>query len=217
MNRATVISELIDEFAWLYGKYSNELRSATQPYLLERVENEVNDYKYRPMNKLVRETLLEHVGVLPVIATTIYPYIADKDVDLGEALIMLAVHDIGELITGDVNTFTKSPGNDTKEHHEALKLLHASYHDLYMDIELQASKTAKFAKSVDKLAGDIMDYVTPAEITIQRLKYFVGVDAAGIVPMIMKHKRPYMLWNPFLTEFHKVLVERIDTKLKGVG
>lgn len=207
-------SELVDQLEWLYEKYSNEVRSATQPYQLKKVTAEVKDFVYRPEASLVRESLLEHVGALPMIATTIYPYIDDPKVDIGEALVMLAVHDIGELTTHDINTFVKKSSDDADERKHALKLLHTHYHDLYMDIETQTSQTAKFAKSIDKIAGDIMDYVTPAEITVPRLKHFVGVEKDEIIPLLIKHKRPYMLWNPFMTDLHKVLIERLEERLE---
>lgn len=214
MKNSKTIPDLIDELEWLYEKYSKEVRSATQPYHLEKIIADFREYEYKPETILVRESLLEHVGILPVIATTIYPYINDPKVSLGDSLIMLAIHDIGELITHDVNTFIKETSDAEDEQQEALKLLHSNYHDFYKDVETQASQTAKFAKSIDKIAGDVMDYVTPADITIERLKYFVGVEADEIIPLIIKHKRPYMLWNPFMTDLHKELIKRLETKLK---
>ena len=212
MKNKKSIEELIDELEWLYKKYSLEMRAGTQPYYL----NPKSLKKYDPKSRFVRETLLEHVGVLPVIATTVFPYIKDKKVDLGKALTMLAIHDIGELEVGDEITFTKKPVDKLKEQEAALKILDPIYHDLYLDVESQKSQTAKFAKSIDKLAGDILDYVTPAEITIERFKHFVGVDADEIVPLIIKHKRPYMLWNPFLTDIHKVLIQKMRKKLSSL-
>lgn len=214
MKHPMTIPQLIDELEWLYEKYSTEVRAATQPYLLNKVVESQVDFKYDPTAVLVRESLLEHVGTLPMIATTIYPYIEDPIVDLGQALVMLAVHDIGELVTHDVITFKKQPREDKEEQVQALTLLHTFYHDVYTDIETQKSQTAKFAKSIDKIAGDIMDYVTPASITIQRLKHFVGVEAEEIIPLIVEHKRPYMLWNPFMTSLHEEIIDRLAKKLE---
>jgi hypothetical protein len=39
-------------------------------------------------------------------------------------------------------------------------------------------------------------------------------DADGIVPLIEKHKRPYMLWNPFMTEFHILLLSKLSHKIQ---
>jgi hypothetical protein len=207
-------TELLEKIEYLFAGYSNEMRKTTQPFQLYRVQNYISNYEYNPNDLIVRESLMEHVGSLPVIATAIFPYINDEAVDIGQALLMLAVHDIGELITGDEMVFTKQVDSDNKEQKAALTLLDDSYHSIYNDIETQGSPTAKFAKSIDTISADIMDYMTPAEITVERFKCLMDVDPEQIMSLYSKHKRPYMLWNPFLTEFHKLLCERLEAKLK---
>lgn len=174
----------------------------------------VTDYSYDPEDTLIRETLMEHVGSLPVLATALYPYLGDSDVNLGDSLTMLAIHDIGELMTGDEMTFTKAASAADPEHEAARKLLDPYYHGLYEDVEAKGSKSAKFAKSIDKIAPDIFDYLTPADITIWRFQHFVGIPKSEIIELIIKHKRPYMEWNPFMTEFHVYLMEQLAAKLK---
>lgn len=205
--------ELLSKIEYLYSGYSNEMRKTTQPFQLARVQNQVPEYEYNPNDPIIRESLMEHVGALPAIATAIFPYINDKSVDIGQALLMLAVHDIGELITGDEMVFTKHVDSETKEQKAALTLLDSSYHEIYNDVETQGSRTAKFAKSIDKISADIMDYLTPADITVTRFKRLIDVEPNQIMGLFLKHKRPYMLWNPFLTEFHKLLCEKIEEKL----
>ncbi len=151
---------------------------------------------------------MEHVGSTPIVATAFYPHIDSADVDLGKALTMLAIHDIGELIHGDTMTFIKKESAKDPEHEAALSLLNSLYHGLYNDVESQTSMTAKFAKAIDKITPDIIDYLTPADITIWRYRYFVGIGQDEIVGLIEKKKRPYMLWSPFMTEFHKLLLDR---------
>ncbi|MBP9686841.1 MAG: HD domain-containing protein [Candidatus Doudnabacteria bacterium] len=57
----------------------------------------------------ILESLLEHVGSLPVVATFLYPYLEQKEkVDLGRTLTMLAIHDIGEIIVGDAHSHRKT-------------------------------------------------------------------------------------------------------------
>jgi hypothetical protein len=208
------IPELLEKLEWLYEKYSHELRAGTQPYHLQKILAGNKAYEYHPDDPIIRESLLEHIGVTPMVATTIYPYVKDKKVDLGNALTMLAIHDIGELITGDENTFIKKSENKMDEQKAALRLLDISYHELYKDSESQTSQSAKFAKAVDKIVPDILDYLTPADITIARFKHFVGIEPEKIPSLYLKYKRPYMLWNPFMTEFHIFLVEKIAEKLK---
>lgn len=191
-----------------------ERRATTQPYFLHIINAAVPGYCYTPDDVLVRESLMEHVGSLPVIATALYPHINDPAVNLGDALTMLAIHDIGELITGDENTFTKKAGSNA-EFEAGLQLLHPFYHSIYKDVETKTSKSAQFAKSIDKITPDIIDYLTPVNITLQRYKHFVGIEAGQIVETIIKAKRTYMLWSPFMTAFHTYLTEKITEKLAG--
>lgn len=206
---------LLEELEFLFEGYSNELRTTTQPYQLSRIQTKVDGYEYYPDDILTRETLIEHVGSLPMLAAAFYPYIADEEVDLGKALRMLAIHDIGELITGDESVFTKKADSKIKEKEAALKLLNPIYHEDLEDIENQTSKSAKFAKAIDKINPDIIDLLTPAEITISRYKHYVGVEPDEIIDLIIKFKRPYMLWNPFMTEFHKLLMSKLEEKLSS--
>lgn len=207
--------ELLNKLEFLFEKYSDELRATTQPYILRRVKEKVSGYSYHPEDAIIRETLIEHSGSLPIVATAFYPYIDDDEVDLGQALVMLAIHDIGELITGDEMTFTKKASSKDPEREAALGLLHPYYHTIYDDIETQNSKSAKFAKAIDKITPDIMEYLAPADVTLWRYKHFAKKEPHEIIPTIEKFKRPYMLWNPFMTEFHKLLLEKVDAKLKA--
>ena len=209
------MKEILEQVEYLFKHYSVERRATTQPYLLEIAERKINGYKYDPDDVLVRETLIEHVGSLPMLGTALFPYIDDPEVDLGESLVMMAIHDIGELITGDEMVFTKKADSHIAEHEAALKLLDPYYHPIYENAEAKESKSAKFAKSIDKINPDIIDYLMPAEITKLRYKHFVGIEPDQIIPTIEKHKRPYMLWNPFMTEFHVYLLGQLDKKLKA--
>jgi hypothetical protein len=209
------VAEVLDELEMLLDNYPRTMRATDQPYRLELVRQREAAYHYDPKDDLIRENLLEHVGSLPVVATTIYPYLDDPTVDLGQALVMLAVHDIGELVTGDEITFTKQAASVQDEQLAALGLLHPSYHDLYREVEAKSSPTAKFAKAVDKMTPDILDCLTPPEITVPRLRYFAKAGPDEIVGLLLKYKRPYMLWNPFMTELHKLICARLTERLRG--
>lgn len=209
------MQEILDKVEYLFEHYSLERRATTQPYLLKMVKGRLKGYKYHPYDDLVRETLIEHVGSLPILGTALYPYIDDPEVDLGQSLIMMAIHDIGELITGDEMVFTKKADSHIAERRAALKLLDPIYHNAYNDAETKTSKSAKFAKSIDKINPDIIDYLMPAEITRWRYREYVGIEPDQIIETIVEHKRPHMLWNPFMTEFHTFLLEQLDKKLRA--
>ena len=215
MSKTPSMQAILDQVEFLFEHYSLERRATTQPYLLKVAQEQLKGYDYHPDDDLVRETLIEHVGSLPMLGTALYPYIDDTDVDLGQALVMMAIHDIGELITGDEMTFTKKADAGIAERKAALKLLDPMYHDIYDDAETKTSKSAKFAKSIDKINPDILDYLMPPEITKWRYKEYVGIEPEQIIETIVEHKRPYMLWNPFMTEFHIFLLEQLDKKLRA--
>lgn len=213
MTEKIQIAKALKEIEFLFEHYSQERRATTQPYLLKKVEDTIKDYSYHPDDELVRETLMEHVGSTPIVATALFPYLEDPGVSIGDSLTMLAIHDIGELITGDEITFTKKASSKDSEYKAALQLLNPIYHDIYDDAEAKTSKSAKFAKAIDKITPDIMDYLTPADITIWRYRHFVGIEPEQIIPTIIQHKRPYMIWNPFMTKFHVYLIDQLRHKL----
>ena len=210
----TTPAETLDHILFLYAGYSTEHRATTQPFHLERAKNNVREYRYEVEDLLVREPLIEHSGSLPIVATAIYPYIDAPAVNLGDALTMLAIHDIGELVVGDDMTFTKSKEVAEDEQAHALKLLPETFHEAYLDIEALRTESARFAKSVDKITPDIIDVMTPAEVTIKRFKHFVGKEPREIVPLIREFKHGYMVWNDYMTELHSEVLDRLDAKLR---
>jgi hypothetical protein len=215
MDGKNKILEVLEQICTLLKGYSEEHRASTQPFHLDKLRKTFPDYKYVCNDRLVREPLIEHIGSLPVIATTVYPYIDEPGVDLGKALIMLAIHDIGEIKTGDENVFTKDVSSKDVETKYALEILNPYYHDLYIDMQNQGSLTAKFAKTVDKVTPDIIDMLTPAEVTIERYRGMTGKSVSEIVPMIREFKYPYVTWNSFLTELYLVILERIELQLNS--
>jgi len=211
--KSNIYAKALDNIIFLYERYSKQHRANTQPFHLQKVRSFVKGYVYKYDDLLVREPLIEHSGSLPIVATAIYPNINNINVDLGKALIMLAIHDIGELVTGDEITFTKS-GDGHSEKKQALKLLSPYYHEIYKEMEGRTSDTGRFAKAVDKMTPDIVDLMTPAEITVERYKKFVKKEAKEIVETIKEFKHPYMLWNEFMTNLHLEILARIDKKLR---
>ena len=210
----TIYSQVLDKIIFFYEHYSKEHRACTQPFQLEKIQNFFKDYKYNCKDLIVREALIEHSGSLPIVAITLFPYIDNKNIDLGRALIMLAIHDIGELAIGDEIIFTKKKEALGEEQKQALKLLPKSFHEIYLEMEGRTSDTARFAKSIDKITPDIVDLITPANITATRYKQFTNKEPNEIVPLIKEFKHPYMVWNDFIKNLHLETLDRLDKKLK---
>lgn len=203
----TPIPQLVNELLAQVQAYNSVYRKSTQSNTLRQVQAKFPEYRVDYNDNIVRETLLEHVGHLPIIAVFLHPYL-DKPVDLGKVLTMLAIHDIGELTTGDEITFSKISEQGGEEYDAALQTLHPSYHELYKEMDNFASSESKFVKSVDKMAPDIWDVVAGLDYTAKRLHAQAGWPLWECAQRLQAYKRPYMTWSPFLTEFHDELMRR---------
>jgi HD domain len=125
-NHSTLLHQLCD----LILNYSRTFRATTQPTNLAIFQEQFPDEIYNPHNKIYRESLLEHTGSLPIIASFLHPYL-ENNVDLGKCLQMLAFHDIGETVLGDINTFVKTDLNKQDEYEIALSLIHPSQKPIF--------------------------------------------------------------------------------------
>lgn len=208
------MSEFLEYLEYLYKGHSNVHRKITQPFVYENVRNDYPDRDYQPGDNIVCETLIEHVGSLPLMTIAFYPHLNDSEVDLGETMTLLAIHDIGEIETGDETIYKKKADADRVEYEAALKILDPIYHEKLHDVEHKISKSAKFAKAIDKLTPDILDYFSTKEVMLYWYSQHMNTeDPQDIVDIIRKHKQPFFAWNEFLTEFHEYLLEEISKKL----
>jgi 5'-deoxynucleotidase YfbR-like HD superfamily hydrolase len=204
---SVLLEQLLDQLA----KYSNVSRKSTQPFTLKRLREKYPNDSFDFDDLAIRETLIEHVGCLPIIAAFLHPYL-DIEVDLGKVLIMLSVHDIGETELGDELTFTKTSNQDQTEFEKGLQLLHPNYHSIYKEESDLQTTESKFAKSIDKIAPDILDFLSGEEYTINRLSVQAGWDKSEVIQKIRDKKRLFMLWSEFMTGFHDELFSRFSTK-----
>lgn len=200
-------SELLDELITLLQGYGSLHRKSTQPFIHTKLSRLFPDYEFTFDDESIRETLLEHVGSLPIVATFLHPHL-EKSVDLGRTLIMLAIHDIGELTVGDELVFLKEDTVKGSEREAAQALLHGSYAELYDELEAGQTYEARFALSVDKITPDIYDLLCGEEYTIRRLSAQASWKSEEVIRNIRARKRPYMEWSSFLTEFHDSLFSR---------
>lgn len=198
---------LLDKLLKLYSQYTAEYRSSIQPEKLRIIKESGVEAKFD--SKLIRESLLEHVGHLPITAVAIYPFVKDSAVNLGDALIMLSIHDIAELETGDIAIFIKTDEDKNKEQDIAFNMIEENLQDFYKDMEDQRTSSGKFAKSIDKIVADILDLLVPKEISIERYKS-MGVSKDEIVSKKREKKMQYMTWNPFLKSFYENLLDNVD-------
>ncbi len=197
---STELSNLLD----LLIRYSNVYRG---PYAPSRVTQTTAP----PGSKILRESLIDHIGALPVIATFLYPYL-NENIDIGKVLTMLAVHDIGETKVGDVLTVkrNKTTKEIKNEDEAALHQLNKNYHPLYKEFNNNNSNEAKFAHSVDKISPNLYELIVEKELAQKRHAYF-GFDIIKAV----KKDRDKMEWNTFLLSFYDELISLIEKRFEA--
>ncbi len=200
----------IDSLINLTKQYGGTYRASINPQQYSRHPEVSYD------SEAIKESLISHVGHLPIVATVLFPHIQNPEVDLGRALVMLAVHDIGETVTGDIMMFAKTAADTQHEDEIAYGMLEGDLLAALKDFNDLEDDSAKFAKSCDKLVADILEFLIPAEVSIARYLSLVGIDSVSeIISMKRQKKMQYMLWNPFLAELYDRLLERLQSYLES--
>jgi len=141
-------------------------------------------------DETLNEPLVEHVGHLPIVASYFHQFLEHKEgVDLGRVLTMLAIHDIGETVLGDIFSYTKTEAEEEEEVAVALTLLPQYLQDIFLEYEALESMDSKYAKSVDALAGFLPTLDMP-RIIIKRFK-----KRGACVDDVVRKKRSLMKWD----------------------
>jgi len=204
---------LLKEFVDLQGSYGFEKRNLVTP---ERYKNiaeagliELDNFD----NPALVENLTEHVGHLPIIAAFFHPYLEHSGkIDLGRVLTMLAIHDIGETVVGDVYSFKKDEAHDAAEKEAALNLLHSTQKDIYLEFEEKGSLEAKYAHSVDKLAP-LLAAITIPQVTIQH-----ALQHGLTIEMVAQGRESNFTWDKLLSEVFDLCVEHyLNVREGGEG
>ncbi|MEI6728764.1 MAG: HD domain-containing protein [bacterium] len=204
--------QTLDDLATLYTNYYHTHRASTNPFKLEEAIATNPDFQYGPDKIIIRENLAEHVGSLPIVASFLHPYIEHK-VDLGKALQMLAIHDIAETTLGDENIFSKSQAKEDQEFEETMRLLHPSQHEIFKEFEAMETNESKFAKSIDKLTPDLIDYLCQPEVILIRFSLQMHTTPDKILELVRSFKTKYMLWDGFLKVFHETMLSEFEKNL----
>ncbi len=107
------------------------------------------------------ESVAEHIYSTQMLAIAIHSEYNYSDIDLGKVIFLLAIHELGEIIIGDLTQFQISKEEKKKIEHEAVhKLLKnliscENLEKLFIEFEEQKSKEAFFAYQCDKLECDL--------------------------------------------------------------
>ena len=106
------------------------------------------------------ESVAEHIFGVQMLAIAMkseYQY----DVDIMKVIFMLAVHELGETVIGDLTQFQISKGEKEKLEHEAVHRILGGLLDgnqienLFLEFDAHNTKEAMFAYQCDKLECDL--------------------------------------------------------------
>lgn len=106
------------------------------------------------------ESVAEHVYGVQMLAIAMYSEY-DYDIDIKKVIFMLAIHELGEIVIGDLTQFQIDKDQKEKiEHlavHEILKNLISGeeLENLFLEFDKHETKEALFAYQCDKLECDI--------------------------------------------------------------
>ena len=202
--------ELVQDFLKLQNSYSFTKRTVVtgDRYSQIALKGMVDKKDYD--NEALRESLMEHVGHLPILASYFHPHIEhSNEVDLGRALIMLSIHDIGETVTGEIFAYHKTEQDNLDEYEAALKILHPTLHPYLAEYEANETLDAKYARSMDALAPNIHEVDMP-KVTMERF------DLLNASPQnVIDKKRKYMEWDSVLLEVFDLLMTQYQATQSG--
>ncbi len=198
-------SETLENLLSLHADYYRVKRMTIPKEQARLSGKDVDEVDLR--DESVRESLMTHVGHCPIIASFIYPHLEDssKDsVNLGKALTMLSIHDIGETISGDKIFFAKTQADEDIEVANALKLLPEMHHDLYLEFTANQTPSANFANMIDRISPMLCDVESP-ELTARR---FMEMNYGS--KEIRDKCEPHFTWDTNMVALFEEFVKRFD-------
>lgn len=106
------------------------------------------------------ESVAEHIYGVQMLSLAMYSEF-QYDIDIKKVIFMLAIHELGETIIGDLTLFDISSKEKAKIEHEAVSKILDGLLDgqeileLFLEFEKKESKEALFAFQCDKLECDL--------------------------------------------------------------
>ena len=106
------------------------------------------------------ESIAEHVYGVQMLALSMYSEFK-YDIDIEKVLYMLAIHELGESVIGDITMFDLSHEEKEAKEHEAVhkildNLLEGKYiEELFLEFDECKTKEAFFAFQCDKMEADL--------------------------------------------------------------
>jgi 5'-deoxynucleotidase YfbR-like HD superfamily hydrolase len=202
--------QVIADFLKIQDGYQFTRRSSLTKERFRDVAGANEEIAFAETNPAIKESLIEHVGHLPVIASFFHEYASHAaDIDLGRVLIILSIHDIGETELGDINTYDKTKAEESEEIAVATRMLSPTLLPYFEEYEEQNTLDAKYAKFVDAIAPVFhkldMPYIN------QKRFHAKGRTTADIITK----KRHLIEWDPFLLEVFDLCLDQLKRAEEG--
>lgn len=159
-----------------------------------------------------RESVAEHAWRLSLMAFLLSPYLTTP-VNLEQVFKLIAVHDLVEIKTGDIPSFTPSQDKTAREmvamQHLKSRLPAPIGHELYqlwLEYETAGSNEARFAKALDKIESDISHYESDIATWLEEEQ-----------SMRFYHMDPYCAFDPAMQRLKNLVKKRCIVKLAKAG
>lgn len=153
------------------------------------------------------ESIAEHIFGVQMLAIAMkseYKY----DIDIMKVIYMLAIHELGETIIGDLTQFEISKDEKEKIEHEAVHDILSSLldgkeiEDLFLEFDAQETPEAKFANQCDKLECDIQSKLYDQENCVDLSKQ--EDNAAASDELVKKLLENGQSWSDMWLEFGQI-------------
>lgn len=150
---------------WKENQNKNSIENAIRFYLLAtKLKYKIRsawDEKHWNINSERLESIAEHVYGTCILAISLSSE-AKLDLDMEKVLKMLAIHEIGEVLIGDITPFDNITEEEKQKiEHEAMKIVIGDLKEkdelfsLLLEFDKHETKEAKFAYLCDKMEFDI--------------------------------------------------------------
>ena len=133
------------EFYVLCNKIKNVIRSGWKDWNVKRERV---------------ESIAEHIYGVQMLAIGIYSEY-DYDIDIFKVIYMIAIHELGEILIGDLTPFEITKAEKIKIEHDAVHkilgnlLKSKDIEELFLEFDAKETKESRFANQCDRLECDL--------------------------------------------------------------
>ena len=127
------------------------------------------------------ESVAAHSWGMAILALRLAP----KELDLIKVLSMCLVHDLPEIIVGDLTPYDNTT-NKAEMERNAMKQLAPEWLELFEEYEVGESKEAKFVKQIDKLDMGLQAILYQNEQGLDLAEFLASAKAKILDPDLLR-------------------------------